>query len=475
MADVKRIAEGPLGFGVFRFGLPLALGMGLQVTFNLVDAYLISRLEPGVAEPALGAIGICDQVAAIGTILSYGLSTATAAIVSRRWGAGDKVGARHAAWQSLQVVIVASLVFGLVGIVGAHPLMADLVGAKGRVAELGTSYLRVIMGGSFTIFVLLHLTTLQRALGSAKTPVALLVGANVLNLVLAVLLVYGPGNAPPVFSWGPPVARALGIPRLELVGAAWATLIARLVVLFPVAWILIRRFGMFRHESRSPPDYGMMRSLWRVAWPSSTQLVVRMLAMLGMHALVARAYTTTESQAATTALGIVFRLETMALFVGLGWGSAAQTFVGQNLGAGHPERAKASGWYAAWYNAAMMVLLALAYRVYGESIIGFFDHNPVVVSFGLGYVAVVGWSYVGLGIGIVLGAAIQGAGATRLTLGLDSLVVFGLQLPAAWLVVFGFHGDIAHLWQVIAATYVAFALVYAFAYRRGGFLRTVIT
>jgi Na+-driven multidrug efflux pump len=86
----------------------------------------------------------------------------------------------------------------------------------------------------------------------------------------------------------------------------------------------------------------------------------------------------------------------------------------------------------------------------------------------------VGWSYVGLGVGIVLGAAIQGAGATRLTLGLDSLVVFGLQLPAAWLVVFGFHGDITRLWQVIAATYVAFAIVYAFAYRRGGFLRTVI-
>jgi Na+-driven multidrug efflux pump len=331
------------------------------------------------------------------------------------------------------------------------------------------------MGGSFTIFVLLHLTTLQRALGSAKTPVGLLVGANVLNLVLAVLLVYGPGEAPPVFSWGPPVARALGIPRLELVGAAWATLLARLVVLFPVAWILIRRFGMFHHDSRSRPDFGMMRSLWRVAWPSSTQLVVRMLAMLGMHALVARAYTTVESQAATTALGIVFRLETMALFVGLGWGSAAQTFVGQNLGAGHPERAKASGWYAAWYNAAMMVLLALSYRVYGQSIIEFFDKNPIVVSFGLGYVAVVGWSYVGLGIGIVLGAAIQGAGATRLTLGLDSLVVFGLQLPAAWLVVFGFHGDIVRLWQVIAATYVAFAIVYALAYRRGGFLRTVIT
>jgi putative MATE family efflux protein len=475
MADAKRIAEGSVGWVLLRFGTPLALGMGLQVTFNLVDAYLISRLQPGVAEPALGAIGICDQISAIGTILSYGLSTATAAMVSRRWGAGDFDGARRVAWQSLIIVLAASILFGVLGIVGAKPLIADVVGAKGQVTELGTGYLRVIVGGSFTIFLLLHLTTIQRALGSSKTPVALLVGANVLNFFFAVLLVYGPGDAPPVFSWGPPIARALHIPRLELEGAAWATLLARLVVLFPVAWILIRRFGMFAKESRDKPDYDLMGKLWRLAWPSSTQLVVRMLAMLGMHALVARAYTTSESQSATTALGIVFRLETMALFIGLGWGSAAQTFVGQNLGAGLPERAKSAGWYAAGYNAGMMLVLALAYRAYGRNIIAFFDHNPVVVSFGLGYIAVVGWSYVALGIGIVLGSAIQGAGATRLTLALDSLVVFGLQLPAAWLVVFGFHGDIDRLWQVIAVTYVAFAIVYAFAYRRGGFLRTVIT
>ena len=66
-----------------RFGAPLALGMGLQVTFNLVDAYLISRLQPEVAGPALGAIGICDQLAALGTIVSYGLSVATSAMVLR--------------------------------------------------------------------------------------------------------------------------------------------------------------------------------------------------------------------------------------------------------------------------------------------------------------------------------------------------------------------------------------------------------
>ena len=86
-----------------------------------------------------------------------------------------------------------------------------------------------------------------------------------------------------------------------------------------------------------------MRAIVRLGWPSSAQLVMRIAAMLLTHSLVARAFTTEQDQTASTALGIVFRLETMALFVGLGWGSAAQTFVGQNLGAGNLERAKRGG------------------------------------------------------------------------------------------------------------------------------------
>jgi putative MATE family efflux protein len=470
-----RIQTGKLPFEVARFGTPLALGMGLQVTFNLVDAYLISRLEPDVAGPALGAIGICDQLAALGTIVSYGLSVATSAIMSRRYGQGDAAGMRRVAWQSLLIVLALGTLFGFMGIAGAGFLMHDLVGAKGQVAELGTRYLRVIIGGSLSIFLLLHLTTIQRSLGSSKTPVTLLLVSNALNLVLAVLLVYGPGSAPPPFAWGPPIARALGIPRMELMGAAWATVIARLVVIVPLLVIIVRRFDLFRASSRERPDLAVMRQIWRVGWPSSTQLVIRIVAMLVVHSLVARAYTSAEDQSATTALGIVFRLETMALFVGLGWGSAAQTFVGLNLGASQHARAKYAGWYAALYNALMMAALATAYRAWGPAIIGFFDETPEVVAIGLSYVNAVGWSYVALGIGIVLGAAIQGAGATRLTLALDSLVVFAVQLPASILIVFGFGLGIERLWQVVAVTYLSFAIAYALSYQRGAFLRTVIS
>lgn len=473
--SAERIVKGALGLEVARFGTPLALGMGLQTVFNLVDAYLLGHLDSAVAGSALGAIGICDQLAALGTIVSYGLTTATTAILSRRHGEGDRAEVERVAWQSLLVVSSLSLAFGALGVFGGGLLLRNVIGAKGQVAELGTDYLRVMMGGSFSIFLLLHLTSLARALGSSKTPVGLLVAANVLNIVLAVLMIYGPGPAPAAFAWGPPLAGALGIPRMELMGAAWATLIARSLALAPVLIVLVRRFGLFRRPSWRPLDLGVVRSIWQLGWPSSAQLVVRICAMLMVHSLVARAFTTDADQTATTALGIVFRLETMAFFVGLGWGSAAQTFVGLNLGAGNLERAKAAGYYAASYNAVMMGALALAYLAFGREIVEFFDSEPAVVATALSYLARVGPSYVGLGIGIVLGSAMQGAGATRRVFVLDSSVVLLFQLPASLVIALAPGARFEGLCLTVAATYVGFAIVHALSYRRGRFLKAAVT
>ncbi len=461
-APVKesRIVTGPVGLEMLRFGAPIAIGMGLQTTFNLVDAYVISRLEPAVAGPALGALGICDQLSAIGTIVSYGLTTASGALHAQAYGRKDRAGIQELVWQSLLFVGAVSVIFGVLSAVFAGPILSGVVGAKGQVAALGASYLRVNAGGAGAMFLLLQLTGIQRALGSSKTPAALLVLANVLNLFLAVLLVYGPGAAPPVFAWGPPIAAALHLPRLELAGAAWATVIARLITLVPVVALLVKRFDVFDRARMRGPDRARLAAIWTVAWPSSTQLVVRMIAMLLTNSLVARAFTTAADTSATTALGIVFRIEMMALFVAMGWGSAAQTFVGQNLGAGREDRARRSGWAAAAWNGVLMVGLALALRWAAVPIISFFDDEPRVVAIAAGYIAVVAWSYLGLGTGVVLGNAITGAGATRTTLLTDVAVILAVQLPASLLAVLVPGETLGRLWAAVAATYAFSGVAY---------------
>lgn len=466
--QTRKIVAGPLGWEVFRFGTPIAIGMALQVTFNLVDAYLIARLPAGTAGPAIGAVGICDQIAAVGTIISYGLSTATAALLSQRKGAGDLDGVRRIGWQSLLLTLGLSILYGLIGVFGSSFLMVSVVGAKGEVARLGVAYLQVIVGGSFSIFFLLQLTSIMRALGSSKTPVAILVIGNILNLFLAILLVYGQGDRPPVFGWTLPIARAVHAPRLELVGAAWATIIARALALIPAFfWLASARGDRIlrpRREWRSP-HRAELSAIWKIGWPSSAQFVVRVGAFVATSALIAHAFTTEADQTASTAYGIVFRVETMALFLSMGWGSAAQTFTGTCMGAGKMRRAGWAGWWAAGYDAACMGILAYSMGLWGAPLLAFFDDTPRVVAIGREYLAAVGPSYVTYGAAIVLGNAFSGIGATRKTLRLDLLIVLAIQVPLCLVAAF-FRGSREALWSAIATSYAVSALVYGVAYVR---------
>lgn len=470
----ERILRGALPLEMLRFGAPLALGMGLQTAFNLVDAYLIARLPHDVAGPALGAIGICDQLAALGTIVSYGISVAAASLVSRAWGSGDRATARRIAWQSGLMVVALGLLMAVVGIVGSSVLLSDVIGVKGQVAEQGRNYLAVVMGGSITMFLVLHCASLLRAVGSGKTPISWLVAGNVLNLLLAVLLVYGPGVAPAALGWGPVLAAELGMPRLELLGAGVATLLARALILLPLTIFAAKRLGFWGGATPLLPEAPRLRQIARLAWPSSAELVVRMSAMLLTHALVARAFTTATDQSATTALGIVFRFETMALFVSIGWGSAAQTFVGQNLGATQLSRAKQSGYWATLYNALSMVALSLAYVALARPIVGFFDQDPKVLTVASGYLAWVAPSYAALGIGIVLGSVMQGAGAPLRALLLDTCVVALVQLPLCALIFWSPERALPQVWAAIVLSNVVLAAVLLTSYQRGSFLKAAL-
>lgn len=469
----RRIVEGPLALEVARFGTPLAVGMALQTTFNLVDAYLIARLPAGEVGAAVGAIGICDQVSALGTIVSYGVSTAAAAILAQRKGAGDHEGVQRAAWQSMIIIGGLSLLLGLVGGLGAGFIVRDLIGAKGDVATVATSYLRIMTAGSFSIFFLLQLTNVQRALGSAKTPVALLVTGNVFNVFLAIVLIFGPGPAPPLFSWATSIASALHIPRMGMVGAAWASIIARCLVLLPNVVILARRFDVFPPKGQRAPDLAEIKRIASIAWPSSAQFFLRISAMLFVNSLVARFFTTQEDQTATTAMGLVFRLDTMALFVAMGWGTAAQTFVGQNLGAKKEARAKRSGWITTGYDGVTNVLLIVLVFAYGEAILHVFDDEAAPVALALQYLQVVAPSYLALGMGIVLGNAMAGAGATRTTFAIDAAVILAIQVPICLIAMLFLHGSLRLLFQCVAVTNVASAIVYGLVYAKGTWLGAV--
>lgn len=467
--QVRRLTEGSLGWGVLRFGLPLVIGMILHTAFNLIDMFMVGRLANATA--ALAALGICDMIAAVATILSNGISTAAVALISRRAGSGHLTGVRRAAWQSLFFVGVLSIVFGALGLFGSDALIRGVMQAKGEVADIAVDYLQIMLGGCYSIFFLLQLTAILRALGHSKTAASLLIGGNVLNIFLNIFLIYGQGPHPDVFAWAEPLARAVHAPRLEVEGAAWATLIGRTVPVVIGAMLLARRRGGPRfHMVYLRPHWDEIRAILKIGWPSSTQLVLRVGAILVFISLINANYTVVGDPSTLTAYSICLRLETMALFVGMGWGAAASTFVGMNLGADQRARAKHAGWVAAAFNFGLTTLLVVLYLVFAGPIIGFFDDSPAVLAAGKEYLRIVGLSYGFLGVGVVLSQAMTGAGATLASLVLDAIVLLVLIIPAAIVVTETLAMDRVWLWWVIAIGNGVAALTYVGYYARGKFL-----
>ncbi len=464
-----RLTQGKLSWGVLRFGLPLVVGMALHTTFNLIDMFMISRLENGTE--GLAALGVCDMVAALATIVSNGVSTAAVALISRRVGAQDARGVRRAAWQSLWLVGAFSIGFGVLGLFGSGVIIRGVMQVKGSVADLAVPYLRIMLGGSFAIFFLLQITAILRALGSAKSAAALLVGGNVLNILLNVFLVYGAGSRPEVFAWAQPIAAALEIPRLGVVGAGWATLIGRTVPVVIGAWLLVHRSGGPRfHRVYLKPMRQELRALFRIGWPSSAQLIVRVGAVLVFISLVNANYTSEGDPSALTAFSICLRLETMALFLSMGWGAAASTFVGANLGAGLRPRAQQAGWIAASFNFILMIGLIAIYMHFAEPIIGFFDPSSKVLTVGKEYLRIVGLSYGVLGVALVLSQAMTGAGATLSSLVIDSAFLVFLVVPMAVIVTEYLGAPRVALWTTIALGNLFAAAAYTLWYARGAFL-----
>jgi putative MATE family efflux protein len=461
--------QGPLSWGVAAFGLPMVVGMLLYGAFNLVDLFMLSRMDD--AAPALAALGICDMLFALAVIAASGISNSSVALISRRLGEGDREGMQRAAWQSLLLLGGSSLVLGVAGVWGAGWVVEVLMHAKAEVAVLATQYLQIMLGGSYSIFLLLQVTAILRALGHASWAAVLLVAGNGLNVVLDAIFIFGPGPAPELLGWAPPVAQWLGIPQMGMAGAAWATLLGRSVpMLLGLGLLVLLRDGL---ELRLRFLRLELRQQWRLlllGWPASAQLALRVGTVLVFLALISASFTTADDVSVLTAYSICLRLEVIVLFMAMGWGAAASTYMGVNLGASQPQRALNSTWLSAAYAAASVLLVAFVAVLFAREIIAFFDDSEAVLEVGAQYFRVVAFSYVALAFGVVLSQGLTGAGDTLASFLLDAGVLLILVIPGCMLLIGVWGHPPVVLWWAMVVGNVLAAAVFALYFWRGRFV-----
>lgn len=438
---------------LFTFGIPLVLGMFFHSLFNLADLIIVGKLGPW----ALAAVNQASLVGFVPMLICTGVNTASIAIISRNFGMRNYRRANANALQAFLLLLFLSVALGFPSYWWAD-LLNRLVGSTGDALPAANDYLRITSAGMFTMFLLMQVTAQLRAGGNARWPMILLIGANVLNVVLTIGLVYG--------LWG--------LPRLEVAGAAWGTVIARGLFAVFGLYLVTRHAAPVRLDLRRIRLRGrMIWNLTRLGIPSSLQFVVRVVGYGAILNLVTR-FGQAEDMHAALAVG--FRLDLLAIFTGAGWGGAAAAMVGQALGARQQGRAERAGWVAVLFDVATMVGIGVAYWIYAHWLVSFFGEDPAkdpqfeaMHAMGVEYVRITVWAYAFAGVAITLAHALNGAGSTKTPLLLDSIVLV-IQLPVAAFVCLNHreHGyGPQDLWWSLVLTTVIAAALYALVWERG--------
>jgi len=439
------------------FGIPLVLGMFFHSLFNLVDLIIVGKIgKPS----ALAAVNTATLINMVPMLISTGVNNASIAVISRNFGMRNYNRANANTLQSFYLLIFLAALLGVPSYLYADNLNR-LVGSSGEALLDANSYLEINSLGLLTMFLLMQVTAVLRAGGNARWPMILLIGANVLNVGLTIMMVHG---------WD-----AVSMPAMGVAGAAWSTIIARgLFALFGL-YLITRRAAPVRLDLRRPRlRPRMIWNLTRIGVPSSMQYVVRVLAYGALLRLVT---SFGDGEAMHAALAVGFRLDMLATFTGAGWGAAAAAMVGQALGAGDVDRARMAGWLAALIDGLMMAGIGVAFYLYAGWLMAFFGEDPEVSPqyrdmwrLGVEYLRISVVAYPFAGIGITLAQSLNGAGSTKTPLALDTLVFLAIQIPiAAYITTKHEVLDLGrpHLWWSIVGVTALAAALYAAVWKRG--------
>lgn len=446
---------------IVAFGGPLVVAMTLGAVFNIVDLVMVARLPQ--PEVAVAAVTIPSLVNSIPMIIFNGIVNAMIALIARHHGLGNRRRSNLATEQGILLTLGMSVLFGVPPYLYAEEICRAL-GAEGAVVPAATSYLAIVSLGTFTMFLLLTVTGAMRAAGNSLLPMVLLVGSNLLNVLLNFWLIFG------AFGW-----EGMGVP-----GAAWATVLARGVFSAIGLLVLYRGFAGLQLRRLA---FSVRTSLLilKIGIPSCAQWLVRMLSYLYVLRFLAEAAplageSPTDAQAA---FGIGLRLDTLALFGGFGWGAAAATFVGQNLGRGLTERAIRATWIALGLNMVMMLLFAAAYVLFADPLLvlmGFDAGNAVdaesVQRIGRIYLYVSSAGYVYLAVAVVISQALAGAGATKFPLLIEIVFYGAIGYPlTAYVASRADDWGLRGMWFVVVALHLVVAVVYVLWFRFGSWAR----
>ena len=434
--------EAPIGRAVILLSVPMVLEMMMESVFLLVDTFFVGKLGPN----AVAVVGVTESLMIMVYAVAMGLAIGAAAVVARRIGEKDPDGAAHAAFQAIVFGVLVSVVVGTIGVLFAPDLLR-LMGADDEVVTLGTGFARVMLGGSGVVLMLFLINSVFRGAGDAAIAMRVLWFANAINIVLGPMLIFGIGP----------------FPELGVLGAGIATTFGRGCGVIYQLYCLTRPGSRLRIQRRHfGLDVPVMKTILNIA---GTAMFQNFVATASWAALVRLMAGFGSAALAGNTIGI--RIILFALLPSFGVSNAGATLVGQNLGAGKPDRAEQAAWTAGRYNTYCLGLVGVIFLLFAPYLTGVFTDDAEVAAHATHSLRIISAGFLFYGYGMVLTAAFNGAGDTRTPTLINLVCMWLWEIPLAWALAYPLGFGPTGIFIAVSIAFSTLAFVSAWLFSRG--------
>ena len=439
------VTTGSIWTAIWNLSWPMLIMMMFGFFVGFTDVYVAGLISPDIQ----AAVGFITQIYFLVIIVANAVSIGALAVISRAIGAGETDKAVDTAKQSLILGLLISVAFTAICLLFYRSIIS-LAGFPPQIRDIAENFLKIFAFALGPNYLLIISNTIFRASAEVKKPLVTMFVISLANIALDFFLVFG---IPP-------------FPKLGYVGIAFSTAVSTILgtVMNLIFLGFSRKWRLVYSNPRSL-SFETMKIIFNIGWPAAFLQIAWNMASIILFNILGRLKESSITALASIANGL--RIEAIIFLPAFALNMAASVIVGQNLGAGDPQRAENMGWKLAGAGIAITSVMALVIFIWAESFASILTGEPPVLAETARYIRFNMLSEPFLALSTVMGGGLQGAGDTRGTMWVIIISMWLIRLPLASFLALSMGFGAPGVWSAMVISMICQGIMMAWWFHQG--------
>ncbi len=400
----RNLSQGSILKNIIFFSLPYLLSYFLQTLYGMADLFIIGQFD---SIDSTTAVSVGSQVMYMLTVMIVGLAMGSTVLIGRSVGAGNKKRTANEIGNTVTLFMIVAAVLTAVLLLLVKPIVA-VVSTPEEAVDGTVSYLTICFMGIPFITAYNIISSIFRGMGDSKSPMYFIAIACAANIVLDYLFIgtFGLGTA----------------------GAALGTTLSQTISVIISLIVILKRKNLIKISLKDlKPDRVINKNILKIGVPIALQDGFIQISFILITIIANR-----RGLSDAAAVGIVEKLIGILFLVPSSLLSTVSVISSQNIGAGKPERARRTLWYAVVINVVFGVISAVLMQFFAEGAVGLFTDDPTVIMLGGQYMHGYVWDCILAGVHFCFSGYFCACGKSGISFLHNFLSIILARIPIAY-------------------------------------------